>query len=200
MQNKLQELTDKLYKEGLSKGREEGEKILSDARKEAADIVAKAEKEAEKIVSAATKEAADLKTKSESDIRTASSQALQQTRKDIENVLVGAICTEGVKQALSSAEILKQAVLAVAEKFNAAEPVDINLVLPEKLKSEMEPWVRNELSKALKAGVKAEFTKKVGGFTIGPADGSYFVSLTDETFNELISEYLRPITKKILFG
>ena len=40
MENKLQELTDKLYNEGLSKGKKEGEEILANARKEAADIVA----------------------------------------------------------------------------------------------------------------------------------------------------------------
>ena len=44
-------------------------------------------------------------------------------------------------------------------------------------------------------------SKKVsGGFKIGPKEGGYFVSFTDETFNELIAEYLRPATKKILFG
>ena len=32
MQNKLQELTDKLYNEGLSKGREEGLKRLSERK------------------------------------------------------------------------------------------------------------------------------------------------------------------------
>ena len=47
----------------------------------------------------------------------------------------------------------------------------------------------------------AEFSKKIaGGFNIGPADGSWFVSLTDEAFSALISEYLRPVTKKLLFG
>ena len=39
-----------------------------------------------------------------------------------------------------------------------------------------------------------------GGFIIGPKDGGYFISLTDETFIDLISAYLRPATKKILFG
>ena len=58
-----------------------------------------------------------------------------------------------------------------------------------------------ELAKALKGNVEATFTKKVaGGFTIGPKDGGYFISFTDETFNALISEYLRPATKKLLFG
>ena len=33
MQDKLQELTDKLFNEGLSKGREEGEAMLSEAKR-----------------------------------------------------------------------------------------------------------------------------------------------------------------------
>ena len=65
----------------------------------------------------------------------------------------------------------------------------------------MEPFVAKELSSILKSGITASFSKKIGGgFTIGPKDGSYFISFTDETFTDLISEYLRPAAKKILFG
>ena len=53
MQNKLQELTDKLYNEGLSKGKEEGEALLAKAKAEAAEIVAAAKKEAAGIISKA---------------------------------------------------------------------------------------------------------------------------------------------------
>ena len=69
------------------------------------------------------------------------------------------------------------------------------------MKAELEPWVADELSKTLKGGVEASFSKKIaGGFTVGPRDGSWFVSLTEQTFNELIAEYLRPVTRKLLFG
>ena len=50
MDNKLQELTDKLYKEGLSKGKEEGEAILAKAQSKAAEIVEAAQKKAEEII------------------------------------------------------------------------------------------------------------------------------------------------------
>ena len=40
MDNKLQELTDRLYKEGLSKGKEEGEAILAEASRKAEEIIA----------------------------------------------------------------------------------------------------------------------------------------------------------------
>ena len=45
--DKLQELTQKLYNEGLSKGKEEGEAILAKAQAEAAAIVKKAQEEAQ---------------------------------------------------------------------------------------------------------------------------------------------------------
>ena len=61
MDNKLQELTDKLYSEGLSKGKAEGEQILADAKKQAEAILAQARKQAEDILAKAGKDAEDLK-------------------------------------------------------------------------------------------------------------------------------------------
>ncbi|MBR0109804.1 MAG: hypothetical protein IJM05_04305 [Bacteroidales bacterium] len=201
MQNKLQELTDKLYNDGLAKGKEEGDKYLAQARQEAEKIVEEAKAKAAQIVSKAEKDAADLAGKAKSDVRMASEQALQATRKDIENILTDSIVKEGTAKALADADLLKEIILAVAKNFSAQESADLEVVLPESLKKELEPWVSASLAKNLKGGVKASFSKKVaGGFTIGPADGGWFVSFTDETFTALIGEYLRPITKKLLFG
>ena len=201
MQNKLQELTDKLYNEGLAKGKQEGEEILAKAKVQADEIVAKAKAEAAAIVAAANKEAEDLKTKVEGDLKMAAAQSVAATKKDIETLVVTKMTEAEVKNALASADFVKEVVLSVAKGFNTEEPVDLEVVLPESLKKELEPFVTNELAKVLKGGVEASFSKKIaGGFTIGPKDGGYFISFTDETFNALISEYLRPATKKILFG
>ncbi len=201
MENKLQELTDKLYKEGLSKGKEEGEAILAKANEEAARIVEEAKAEARRLVEKAAKEAEDHKAKVESDVRMAASQSVQAAKKDIENLLTLKATDSNVKAALSSVDFTKEIIKAVAARFDAQEASDLNLVLPESLKAELEPFVKGELSKALKNGVEATFSKKIqGGFSIGPKDGSYFISLTEDTFKSLIGEYLRPVTKKLLFG
>ena len=201
MHNKLQVLTDKLYNEGLSKGKQEGEEILAKAKIQAEETVAKAKAEAEAIVAAARKEAEDLKTKVQGDLKMAAGQSIAATKKDIETLIVTKMTAEETAKALTSAEFVKEVILAVAKGFNTEEPVDLEVVLPEKLKAELEPFVAGELAKTLKGGVEASFTKKIaGGFTIGPKDGGYFISFTEETFNALISEYLRPATKKILFG
>ena len=201
MQNKLQELTDKLYNEGLAKGKQEGEEILAKAKVQAEEIVAKANTEAAAIIAAANKEAEDLKTKVQGDLKMAASQSVAATKKDIETLVVTKMTAADVTAALTSAEFVKEVIMAVAKGFNTEEPVDLEVVLPEALKKDLEPFVTKEIANVLKGQVEASFTKKIaGGFTIGPKDGGYFISFTEETFNALISEYLRPATKKILFG
>ena len=114
---------------------------------------------------------------------------------------MNAVISDKVSKALADKDFVKEIIRAVAEKFSSSEATDIGLVLPASMKKDLEKWVSGELGKALGKEVKAEFSKKIqGGFTIGPKDGSWFVSLTDETFKELIAEYLRPVTRKILFG
>ena len=201
MQNKLQELTDKLYNEGLSKGKQEGEELLAKAKAQVDDMLAKAQAEAAQIIAAAQKQAEEIRTKTASDIKMASSQSIAATKKDIETLIVGKMTGDAVKKTLSSPDFIKDLIKTVAEKFTTDGPVDLNLILPESLKNDLEPFATKELGKILGAGVQASFSKKIaGGFQIGPKDEGWFVSFTEETFNQLISEYLRPATKKLLFG
>lgn len=203
MQDKLQELTEKLYNEGLSKGKQEGEEILAKARKQAEETIAKANEEAEAIKARAQREAEELKTKVTGDVRMAALQSLTATRQSIENVIVTKMTDKDIASALESADYVRKIIETVAKSFNPAgqDPEDIALVLPESMKKNLEPFVTKELAKILKAGVTATFSKKIsGGFTIGPKDGGYFISFSEETFKALISEYLRPATRKLLFG
>ena len=201
MQNKLQELTDKLYNEGLSKGKQEGEELLAKAKAQVDEMITKAQAEAAQIIAAAQKQAEEIRTKTASDVKMAANQSIAATKKDIETLIVCKMTGEAVKTALSSADFIKDLIKTVAEKFTTEGPVDLNLILPESLKNDLEPFATKELGKILGAGVQASFSKKIaGGFQIGPKDEGWFVSFTEETFNQLISEYLRPATKKLLFG
>lgn len=199
--DKLQELTQKLYQEGLSKGKEEGQAILESAKKEAEEIIKKAREEAQAILDKAAKDAESHRIKVEGDVKMASQEALQTTRTAIENLLVASAVDKPVTNALTSDSFIKEIITEVAKKFSAQESADLALVLPESLKANLEPFVKGELAKLVGKGVEATFSKKIGaGFRIGPKDGSYFISLTDDAFQALIGEYLRPATKQLLFG
>ncbi len=201
MDNKLQELTDKLYKEGLSKGKEEGEALLAKAEAKATEIVEAAQRKADEIIKKAEKDAKDYQVKVEGDVKMAATQSIQSVKRDIENLMVSGMIGGKAASALSSADFVKEVITSVAKNFNSQESVDLELTLPESLRGELEPFVNGELSKALSSGVTAKFSGKIaGGFRIAPKDGSYFIDLTSEAFEALIGEYLRPATRKLLFG
>ena len=203
MQDKLQELTDRLYNEGLSKGKHDGEELLQKAQAEAEGIIAQAKAEAERIVAQAEKDADELKTKVAADVKMASTQSIAVTKQEIEKMVVTRAAAEGVKANMGNAAFVKELITSVVKAFNpqTASPVDLSLILPEALKAEMEPFVKNEIANQFKGEVKVNYSKKVnGGFKVSPKDGGYMLNFTDEEFTQLIANYLRPATKKILFG
>ena len=201
MQNKLQELTEKLYNEGLSKGKAEGEAILSKANAEAEAIVDEAKKQADDIVAKAHKDAEDFRTKTEGDIALASRQSVSETRQAIEKLIITEAADAKVKTALSDEEFVKTIISSAVKAFADGKDCELEVCLPESAKNTLEGFVKNEVAKTLKKDVEVKFSKKIGGgFTIGPKNGGYFINFTDEAFSELIGEYLRPATRKILFG
>ena len=203
MQDKLQELTDRLYNEGLSKGKHDGEELLQKAQAEAAGIIAQAKAEAERVIAQAEKDAEELKTKVAADVKMAASQSIAVTKQEIEKMVVTKSATEGVKANMGNAAFVKELITSVVKAFNPqnASPVDLSLILPEALKAELEPFVKNEIASQFKSEVKVDYSKKMnGGFKVSPKEGGYMLQFTDEEFTQLIANYLRPATKKILFG
>ena len=203
MQDKLQELTDRLYNEGLSKGKQQGEELLQKAQAEAEGIIAQAKAEAERIIAQANKEAEELKTKVTADVKMAATQSIAVTKQEIEKMVVTQAAEQGVKANMGNVAFVKELITSVVKAFNPqnAAPVDLSLILPETMKAEVEPFVKNEIANQFKGEVKVDYSKKMnGGFKVSPKEGGYMLQFTDEEFTQLIANYLRPATKKILFG
>lgn len=199
--NKLQELTDRLYTEGLSKGREEGEKVLQNAKNEAQKVLADAQAAAAKTIADAQAQAADILAKAASDVKMASTQALDATKADIQNAVLAKLVDEKVGAALADEKFICEVVMTIAKNFSTENNCDLEVVMAEGTSQKVQDYVQAEVAKAIGRGIQVSLSKKIkGGLTVGPKDGAYFVSLTDETFSALIREYLRPATRKTLFG
>ncbi len=203
MQNKLQELTEKLYNEGLSKGRQEADEIVSKAEKEAAAIISKAREESLTILENAAKEANDLKDRIMNEMKMASRQSMTVLKKEIENLLVAKALDIPVKNSSEDTELIKSAIKSIVESFNPEGSIskELDIILPEKLRNEMEGFLGRSISKELKEGITLTFDKKLtNGFKIGPKGENYYISFTDRDFTEFFSNYLRPKTREILFS
>ena len=203
MENKLQELTDRLYNEGLSKGRQEADQLLAQARTQAQEIVDNARAEADQIIAKADKKAADIATMVEGDLKMASTQAISALKQQVENMILTKAVAKPVGAALSDEKFVKELISTVVKAFNAANPdgVGLDVILPASAQNSLEQAFTNEVVKDLSEGIEVTNVKGLpGGFKIGPRDGGYQISFTGDDFTSLVAEYLRPATKKILFG
>ena len=178
MQNKLQELTDKLYNEGLSKGKKEAEDLKAAAVKESDRIIADARKEAGRIIADARKEAEELRTRVENDIRMASSQTISAVRQQVESIIISKAISTGIKDSLEDPELVKS-------------------LMQERLRE----YFKKNAADAMDKGIDVTFSKQIqGGFKIGPKDGGYMISFAEGDFENILTEYLRPTARKLLFG
>ncbi|MCK9305213.1 MAG: hypothetical protein PHP30_02165 [Bacteroidales bacterium] len=203
MQNKLQELTDKLYNEGLSKGKREAEEIVARAEKEASGIISKAREESRAILDNAAKEVEEVRERVMNEVKMASRQSMTALKKEIENILVLKALSTPVKESLEDPGLIKSAVKCIIESFNPENGVakDLNIVLPEKLKNSLDNFIVSEIGKELRSGITLSFDKKLSnGFKIGPKGENYYISFTDKDFQEFLSGYLRPKTREIIFS
>jgi V/A-type H+-transporting ATPase subunit E len=195
--NKLQELTDKLYQEGLSKGKQEADELLAKAKTEEKRILTHAREEAERIITAAKKEAEKAKATSESEIRLASRQTMASVKQAIENMIITKALAEPVKSALNEKAFLQELILAAAGKFDTHQTGPLSLLLPE----DMQKLAKEEIEKQLAGNIDITFTKNIkSGFKLGPKAGGYHIDFTDEAFQNLFSESLRPHIRKLLFA
>ena len=203
MENKLQELTRKLYDEGLEKGRADADKLVADAKAEAARLVAEAKAEAEAIVKAAEAKAEDLRKNSMAEISLAGKQAVAKLKEQVAEMIIAKSTVEGVKAANLDAEFVKKMLIEVAHNWNGAssDNVSLSAMLPEAAKAELDAAMEKSAKELLAAGVEVGYSKNVKtGFKVGAKNGGYYISFSDEDFNALLGEYLRDKVAALIFG
>ena len=89
MDTKIQELTDKIYKEGVEKGNEEAGRIIAEANAQKESIVKAAEEEAARIVAEAEKKAAELKKNTEAELKLFAAQSVEVLKGEVTNLISG---------------------------------------------------------------------------------------------------------------
>lgn len=196
MDIKIQELTDKIYQEGVEKGREEAARILADAKTESEKLLAEAKAKAEQILSAAEKDAAELKKNTEAELKLFAAQSVDALKSEVANLITGEITTANVQTALTDASFMQQVILELVKNWQGNEVLTIQTADAESLKK----YFLQNAKALLDKGVKIEQVNgKKTSFSIMPADGSYKVSFGEEEFIEYFKEFLRPQLVEALF-
>ena len=201
MENKLQQLTEKLYNEGLSKGRAEAEAVLAKAHADAEKIVAEAQDKAREITAQAEKAAAQLKTNTENEVRLAAGQLKSALRQQVETMVQMEVVTPAVSQAWRDNSFIQQLAVEAVQTLDPKQ--GLRVVLPETRGNELVEAVKNALAERFGAdnGIEVVTDARVRvPFRVMVKEGGYYVSFADADFDALFRSYLRPKVAQLLFG
>jgi len=202
MEQKIQELTAKIYQEGVDKGEAQAKKITSDAQEKATAILADAKAQAEKTMADAKQQAAEIKRNTEAELKLSGTQAISAIKQQVLDAVNAKVIEGSASAALSDPSTIKDFVATVVQNWKVGtESPGLEVLLPAQKQEELIKSFETAASDLLKKGLTLKFSKAIkSGFRIGPQDGSFKISLTDEDFAEFFKEFLRPRTRAYLFG
>ena len=83
MDAKIQELTEKIYNEGVKQGQAEADRLIAEAETRAGKIEADATARAEEIIKSAERRASELKKNTESELRLYTAQLVDSLKSSI---------------------------------------------------------------------------------------------------------------------
>lgn len=192
----LEELTNKLYNEGVEKGKAQAQELIAQAEQKAADIVAQAERKAADIEAKAAAKAAELDKNTRSELKLYAEQSVNALRTEVTNLICGKIVADNVKAATADKAFMQSVILKMVESMAKEGIVTISTKDAEELKKYFAANAKALLDK----GVKIEEVKDIKtDFAIAPEKGGYKLTFGDREFVEYFKNFLRDQLIELLF-
>ena len=196
MDAKIQELTEKIYKEGVQQGQAEADRLIAEAEAKAKKIEAEAASRADEIVKTAERRASELKKNNESELRLYTSQLIDSLKSGIADQIQGDIARANVQALTADQTFIQKFILKLAEGSDLNRGIEISTGDAEGLRS----YFAANAKALLERGVSIRSVAgKPTDFTIAPQDGSFKVQFGESEFIELFKSFLRPEMTKMLF-
>lgn len=192
----LEELTNKIYAEGVEKGKAEAAAIVAKAEEQAAAVKAKAEAEAADIIARAQQKAAELDKNTRAELKLYADQSVSAIKTQVSDLLTGRVAEESVKAATADKAFMQKVIAEMAQQMAKEGEVTIAAKDAEALKA----YVAANLKGALDKGVKiTEVKGQKVDFSIVPAKGGYKIDFGEAEFVAYFKDYLRPQIVEMLF-
>lgn len=196
MDAKIQELTEKIYNEGVEKGQAEANRLITEAQNKAKTIEAEAQSRAQQILQAAEERSEELKRNTESELKLYTAQLVDSLRTSVSELIQGEVAQANARALAVDPTYIQGLVTKIVGAFNLEQGVEISTADAESLRSY---FVANAKS-LLEQGVTIHSVAgKPTEFTIAPKDGSFKIQFGEAEFLDLFKSFLRPEMTKVLF-
>jgi len=197
MEIQLQELLDKIKREGVDTARAESERLLAEAQETRKALLGEAEREARAIVDKARADAARAEESGRAALAQASRDLLLSVRDSLQGLLDSLI--RGETAAAFGPEVLAEALPAVLKSLAAGGTEDLAVLLPPALLKKLDDRFTARLAAELKKGVQLKPAPDLeAGFRVVEKDGAAYFDFSSDTVAALLARRLNARLAEIL--
>ena len=199
MSVQLQELIDRIKKEGVKEAEENAALIKKKAEEEAAQIIASAKSEAESARERAESDAKQFEAASKEAIQQAGRDMLLQIKGEITALFNGLLYRE-IRESLD-AKVVREALLSLFKELGKKGLGSAQVLLSDKDLKNVKDYILDKLSADMKKGLEIKPSAQIqAGFRVAEKDGSAYYDFTDKGLTDFLMEYLNPRVAEILGG
>ncbi len=201
MAEDLQGLLERINEEGIKKTEAHKDKILADARSQAAKIVADANDEAARIVADAKREQATLVHAGEDKLRQSARDikiSLEAEIKQMLQHLVRRSVTTTMKP-----DFLAELIIAMAQAYAGQKGAvaSADVLIPRARQDELQDYLKAELASHFSKGVTIQPVPGIdAGIQVSFNGESVFHDFTDDAITEMLCAYANPHLVAMLRG
>ncbi len=192
MDVQLQELIDKIKKDGVAAAEKDAAKIIANSEKKAEAIIAEAQSKAAEIIKSAQSETKKMEKASEEAIVQAGRNMLLSFKDSLVQELDGLIQAETAKSL--SKDTLKKLVPETVKLWaKNADASELSVLLSDKDLKALQSSLTTALKSEIKKGLEIKPDKTLtAGFRIGVKNGAAFYDYSAESLAEMFAAYLNP--------
>ena len=203
MHQKVQDLVDTLYREGVQKADQKSREIIEEAKYRALEIVQEAEAKAARIIADADAAADAVKYRAETEIRLASRQVLSDLKRQISDMILFRISADPARSLTDSPSFLADFFMQMwgsgIPGVHKEDPV--NLIFSSEMEENLRNYLENRFSELLNEGLSLHFSDEVeSGFKIQVGGKGIVIQFSEEDFQAYFRSVARPAVYQMLFG
>lgn len=198
----LESLVKKVYDEGIEKAKEEAKQIIADAKQQSAELMKETEKQIANMKEQSLNEVNRMRENLNSEMKTVAQQTVSTVKNELASIIINRIAIPEISEALKEKEFLQKIIFTVVQKWNPADTnFQFELLLNKDDEAQLKDFFEQRIRKELGAEMEIVIENKIkSGFKIGVKNENYYVSFSDEDFENFFKGYLRKNTLDWIYG
>jgi V/A-type H+/Na+-transporting ATPase subunit E len=197
MEVQVQELIERIRKDGIGEAERKAKEVLAEAEAKAGRLVAEAEARAKDIIETAEKERARTEESGRAALEQAARNLLIAFRESVGKTLASIVAAQ--TQAAFSEKTLEEAIPLILGGWKDAAVEDLSVILPVKDLAKLESFFSAKLAAELKKGLELKPLPGLkAGFRIAERKGEAYFDFSAEAVAEMLSLYLNARLQEVM--